>query len=176
MSIMQDILNGDLDFTREEDESVVVNVNTDEETKVEDETPPEGYEEVETTTDADGEETIASDDLETELLEVQEEVNTIEQAEDKVEEAQDAAIATEALLANLVYASVNGGLNYAHADSIRVSTEHIVRSLGMSETDIPHLDFGRESFTSTSASRIRVAISLESRSSVCVKIISRASD
>nr|DAP57172.1 MAG TPA: internal head protein [Caudoviricetes sp.] len=171
MSILQDILNGDLDFTREEDDSVVVNVNTDEETKVDDETPPEGYEEVETTTDADGEETIESDDLETELLEVQEEANDIEQAEAKVDEAEDAAIATEALLANLVYASQHGGLNYAHADAIRVSTESIVRSLGMADSDIPHLDFGRESFTSTSAVALSTETAMESVKNFFVKIL-----
>nr|DAE24940.1 MAG TPA: internal head protein [Myoviridae sp. ctxjh1] len=173
MSILQDILSGDLDFARENDESVVEKVETEtiEETKADDETPPEGYEEVETTTDEAGEETIESDDLETELLEVQDEVNTIEQAEAKVDEAEDAAIATEALLANLVYASGHGGLNYAHADAIRVSTESIVRSLGMDESDIPHLDFGRESFTSTSAVALSTETAMESVKNFFVKIL-----
>lgn len=167
MSILQDILNGDLDFARENDESVVDGVNTD----GGEETPPEGYEDVDTNEGTDGEETIASDDLETELLEVQDEVNTIEQAEDKVEEAQDAAVATEALLANLVYASQHGGLNYAHADAIRVSTEHIVYALGMDESDIPHLDFGRESFTSTSTVALSTETAMESVKNFFVKIL-----
>ena len=170
MSILQDILNGDLSISREDDESVVDGVNA-EETQVDDETPPESYEDVDTATDAEGEETIESDDLETELLEVQEEADTIEKAEDKVEEAQEAAIATEALLANLVYASQHGGLNYAHADSIRVSTEHIVRSLGMDESDIPHLDFGRESFTSTSSVALSTETAMESVKNFFVKIL-----
>lgn len=154
-----------------------------EETKVEE--TPEGEKEVtekeEVTVEEtpDGEEVIQPEELETELLEVQEDAADIaeeeakvDDVEDQIDEAEEAAVATEALIHNLVYTKkVGGGITPAHAELVHEHVKVIGKQLGWGKRDIPDLEYSQESFATVGALSLTQESIIQSAKDMLSKIV-----
>lgn len=144
------------------------------------ETPTEVTEtEVTVTETPEGEEVVDSNELETELLEVQgdsetvdEENAKVEEIEEQIDDAEEAAVATEALIHNLQYTIGYGnGVNMAHAELVREHVNYIGKSLGWDKRDIPNLDYSRESFSTVGAISLTQESILQAAKNMLTKII-----
>lgn len=144
------------------------------ETQVEDttETTTEVQEEVETTTDSEGQELVEeADEIETDLLEVEGGEEELQQVEQEVEEAEEAAVATESFLANLFAAKYTGGLSAAHCELAHEHVTYIGRQIKMPAKDMPALDYGRESFATAGAIAMSTEGAIQSVKDFIMKII-----
>ena len=144
------------------------------------ETPVETTEtEVTVTETPEGEEVVDSNELETELLEVQGESETVddenakvEAIEEQIDDAEEAAVATEALIHNLQYTIGYGnGVNMAHAELVREHVNYIGKSLGWDKRDIPNLDYSKESFSTVGAISLTQESILQAAKNMLTKII-----
>ena len=144
------------------------------------ETPVETTEtEVTVTETPEGEEVVDSNELETELLEVQGESETVddenakvEAIEEQIDDAEEAAVATEALIHNLQYTIGYGnGVNMAHAELVREHVTYIGKSLGWDKRDIPNLDYSKESFSTVGAISLTQESILQAAKNMLTKII-----
>lgn len=144
------------------------------------ETPTEVTEtEVTVTETPEGEEVVDSNELETELLEVQgdsetvdEENAKVEEIEEQIDDAEEAAVATEALIHNLQYTIGYGnGVNMAHAELVREHVNYIGKSLGWDKRDIPNLDYSKESFSTVGAVSLTQESILQAAKNMLTKII-----
>lgn len=144
------------------------------------ETPTEVTEtEVTVTETPEGEEVVDSNELETELLEVQgdsetvdEENAKVEEIEEQIDDAEEAAVATEALIHNLQYTiGYSNGVNMAHAELVREHVNYIGKSLGWDKRDIPNLDYSRESFSTVGAISLTQESILQAAKNMLTKII-----
>ena len=144
------------------------------------ETPVETTEtEVTVTETPEGEEVVDSNELETELLEVQGESETVddenakvEAIEEQIDDAEEAAVATEALIHNLQYTIGYGnGVNMAHAELVREHVNYIGKSLGWDKRDIPNLDYSKESFPTVGAISLTQESILQAAKNMLTKII-----
>lgn len=154
-------------------------VDTTVETTTE-ETPVETTEtEVTVTETPEGEEVVDSSELETELLEVQGESEVVddenakvEEIEEQIDDAEEAAVATEALIHNLQYSIGYGnGVNMAHAELVREHVTYIGKSLGWDKRDIPNLDYSKESFSTVGAISLTQESILQAAKNMLTKII-----
>ena len=144
------------------------------------ETPVETTEtEVTVTETPEGEEVVDSSELETELLEVQGESEAVddenakvEAIEEQIDDAEEAAVATEALIHNLQYSIGYGnGVNMAHAELVREHVTYIGKSLGWDKRDIPNLDYSKESFSTVGAISLTQESILQAAKNMLTKII-----
>ena len=158
-----------------------------EETKVEEETTtvetPAGEtqteEEVETTVTPEGEEVVDTSELETELLEasgdaeeVAEEQAKVDSIEEQIDEAEEAAVATESLIHNLIYTKeIGGGITPAHAELVHEHVQYIGKQLGWSKRDIPNLEYSTESFSTVGALSLTQESILQAAKNMLTKII-----
>ena len=132
-------------------------------------TETETQEEVETTTDSEGQELVEeADEIETDLLEVESDEEELQQ---EVEDAEEAAIATEAFLINLFKTKRTGGLTAAHCELAHEHVTYIGRQIKMPAKDMPALDYGRESFASAGAISMSTEGAIQSVKDFIMKII-----
>lgn len=110
--------------------------------------------------DSAGDEVVIADadELNTALLEVQEEEAEYHEGEESVEEAEEAAVSTESLLKNLYAAKALGGMGIAHAELANEHVRYIGSQLGMSLSAMPAMEYSQESFSSAGA----IALTTES--------------
>lgn len=135
--------------------------------------------EVTVTETPEGEEVVDSSELETELLEVQGESEVVddenakvEEIEEQIDDAEEAAVATEALIHNLQYSIGYGnGVNMAHAELVREHVTYIGKSLGWDKRDIPNLDYSKESFSTVGAISLTQESILQAAKNMLTKII-----
>lgn len=135
--------------------------------------------EVTVTETPEGEEVVDSNELETELLEVQGESEVVddenakvEEIEEQIDDAEEAAVATEALIHNLQYSIGYGnGVNMAHAELVREHVTYIGKSLGWDKRDIPNLDYSKESFSTVGAISLTQESILQAAKNMLTKII-----
>lgn len=87
-----------------------------------------------------------AENLETELLDVQEETVEAEQAEAEIEETVETAEALEAMAVSLEACAANGGLNKEAAHAVGIALDHMYRTVGITKTGMPALEsFGKNS-------------------------------
>lgn len=142
------------------------------ETEVETTTEQEPEEEVETTVDSEGQELVEeADEIETDLLEVEADEQELEEVTADVEKAEEAAVATEAFLANLFAAKYTGGLSAAHCELAHEHVTYIGRQIKMPAKDMPALDYGRESFATAGAIAMSTEGAIQSVKDFIMKII-----
>lgn len=161
---------GEKEVTEKEE----VTEETPEETSEEEKT-----EEVTVEETPDGEEVIQPEELETELLEVQEDAADIaeeeakvDDVEDQIDEAEEAAVATEALIHNLVYTKkVGGGITPAHAELVHEHVKVIGKQLGWGKRDIPNLEYSQESFSTVGALSLTQESIIQSAKDMLSKIV-----
>ena len=152
---------------------------TQEEAQVEAPTEAEEVtEEVETTETPEGEEVVESSELETELLEasgdaeeVAEDQAKVDNIEEQIDEAEEAAVATESLIHNLMYTKANGGITPAHAELVHEHVQYIGKQLGWSRRDIPQLDYSMESFSTVGALSLTQESILQAAKNMLLKIV-----
>lgn len=151
---------------------------TQEEAQVEAPAAEEVTEEVETTETPEGEEVVESSELETELLEasgdaeeVAEDQAKVDDVEDQIDEAEEAAVATESLIHNLMYTKANGGITPAHAELVHEHVQYIGKQLGWSRRDIPQLDYSMESFSTVGALSLTQESILQAAKNMLLKIV-----
>ena len=152
---------------------------TQEETQVEAPVEAEAEtEEVETTETPEGEEVVESSELETELLEasgdaeeVAEDQAKVDNIEEQIDEAEEAAVATESLIHNLMYTKANGGITPAHAELVHEHVQYIGKQLGWSRRDIPQLDYSMESFSTVGALSLTQESILQAAKNMLLKIV-----
>lgn len=174
-----------LDAT-EDNVAAVADETPAEETKVEEvettvETPAEetATEEVETTVTPEGEEVVDTSELETELLEASgdaeeaaEEQAKVDSIEEQIDEAEEAAIATESLIHNLIYTKeLGGGITPAHAELVHEHVQYIGKQLGWGERDIPNLEYSTEAFSTVGALSLTQESILQAAKNMLTKII-----
>lgn len=178
-----------LDAT-EDNVAAVADETPVEETKVEEttvtETPAEETpagevteEVVETTVTPEGEEVVDTSELETELLEASgdaeeaaEEQAKVDSIEEQIDEAEEAAIATESLIHNLIYTKeVGGGITPAHAELVHEHVQYIGKQLGWGKRDIPNLEYSTESFSTVGALSLTQESILQAAKNMLTKII-----
>lgn len=135
-------------------------------------------EEVETVETPEGEEVVESSELETELLEasgdaeeVAEEQAKVDNIEEQIDEAEEAAVATESLIHNLMYTKANGGITPAHAELVHEHVQYIGKQLGWGKRDIPQLDYSMESFSTVGALSLTQESILQAAKNMLTKII-----
>lgn len=165
-----------LDAT-EDNVAAVADETPAEETQVE--TPVEEVtEEVETVETPEGEEVVETSELETELLEasgdaeeVAEEQAKVDSIEEQIDEAEEAAVATESLIHNLMYTKANGGITPAHAELVHEHVQYIGKQLGWGKRDIPQLDYSMESFSTVGALSLTQESILQAAKNMLTKII-----
>ncbi len=134
---------------------------------------------VETTETPEGEEVVESSELETELLEasgdaeeVAEEQANVDNIEEQIDEAEEAAIATESLIHNLIYTKeVGGGITPAHAELVHEHVQYIGKQLGWGKRDIPNLEYSTESFSTVGALSLTQESILQAAKNMLTKII-----
>ena len=133
---------------------------------------------VETTETPEGEEVVETSELETELLEasgdaeeVAEEQAKVDSIEEQIDEAEEAAVATESLIHNLIYTKANGGITPAHAELVHEHVQYIGKQLGWGKRDIPQLDYSMESFSTVGALSLTQESILQAAKNMLTKII-----
>nr|DAO83588.1 MAG TPA: internal head protein [Caudoviricetes sp.] len=133
---------------------------------------------VETTETPEGEEVVESSELETELLEasgdaeeVAEDQAKVDSIEEQIDEAEEAAVATESLIHNLIYTKANGGITPAHAELVHEHVQYIGKQLGWGKRDIPQLDYSMESFSTVGALSLTQESILQAAKNMLTKII-----
>ena len=127
---------------------------------------------VDVSEDSNGDEVIAAgEELDTDLLDVQEDQDEAEEVNEGVEEAEEAALATESLLANLLAAKALGGLSISHCELVHEHVQYIGGVLNMPENEVPGFEFGLESFSSASAVSLSTESVLGSVKDFFVKIL-----
>lgn len=137
----------------------------------------EGYEdvdsEVETSEGSSGEESVLEDseELNTELLDVQEDVSEIEQEEENAEADVEAAVAVENFLANLFWTKEQGGLTVQHTDLAVEHVRVIADKIGMPYEYAPDLEFSTESFATVGGVQMNTEGAIESIKDFFVKIL-----
>lgn len=168
-----------LDAT-EDNVAAVADETPVEETKVEETPAGEVTEEVvETTVTPEGEEVVDTSELETELLEASgdaeeaaEEQAKVDSIEEQIDEAEEAAIATESLIHNLIYTKeVGGGITPAHAELVHEHVQYIGKQLGWGKRDIPNLEYSTESFSTVGALSLTQESILQAAKNMLTKII-----
>lgn len=178
-----------LDAT-EDNVAAVADETPAEETKVEETTEVETVAEetpagevteevVETTVTPEGEEVVDTSELETELLEASgdaeeaaEEQAKVDSIEEQIDEAEEAAIATESLIHNLIYTKeVGGGITPAHAELVHEHVQYIGKQLGWGKRDIPNLEYSTESFSTVGALSLTQESILQAAKNMLTKII-----
>lgn len=93
------------------------------------------------TTEGDG-----AENLETELLEVQDEAGETDQVEEQVEAAAETAEALEAMAVSLEACAANGGLSKEAAHAVGIALDHMYASVGIQQKAMPALEsFGQTS-------------------------------
>ena len=125
--------------------------------------------------DAAGDEVVIADadELNTALLEVQEEEAEYHEGEESVEEAEDS---TESLLKNLYAAKALGGMGIAHAELANEHVRYVGKSLGMSETQLPAMAYSQESFSSAGAIALTTEGAIQSVKDFFVNILNAILD
>ena len=163
-----------LDAT-EDNVAAVAEETAAEETQVE---APAVEETVETVETPEGEEVVETSELETELLEasgdaeeVAEEQAKVDSIEEQIDEAEEAAVATESLIHNLMYTKANGGITPAHAELVHEHVQYIGKQLGWGKRDIPQLDYSMESFSTVGALSLTQESILQAAKNMLTKII-----
>lgn len=127
---------------------------------------------IETTENSAGEETVTeSEELNTELLDTQEEAEEVVDVEEEVEEAQEAAVATESFLANLFAAKMTGGLTEVHCELAHEHVNYISGRLGVPSEHVPALDFSSESFATLGGVTMNTEGAIESVKNFFLKIL-----
>ena len=128
--------------------------------------------------DAAGDEVVIADadELNTALLEVQEEEAEYHEGEESVEEAEEAAVSTESLLKNLYAAKALGGMGIAHAELANEHVRYVGKSLGMSETQLPAMAYSQESFSSAGAIALTTEGAIQSVKDFFVNILNAILD
>lgn len=168
-----------LDAT-EDNVAAVADETTVEETQAEEAPAAEEVTEevVETTETPEGEEVVETSELETELLEasgdaeeVAEEQAKVDNIEEQIDEAEEAAVATESLIHNLMYTKANGGITPAHAELVHEHVQYIGKQLGWGKRDIPQLDYSMESFSTVGALSLTQESILQAAKNMLTKII-----
>lgn len=167
-----------LDAT-EDNVAAVADETPAEETQVEAPTEAEEVEEtVDTVETPEGEEVVETSELETELLEasgdaeeVAEEQAKVDNIEEQIDEAEEAAVATESLIHNLMYTKANGGITPAHAELVHEHVQYIGKQLGWGKRDIPQLDYSMESFSTVGALSLTQESILQAAKNMLTKII-----
>ena len=178
-----------LDAT-EDNVAAVADETPAEETKVEETTEVETVAEetpagevteevVETTVTPEGEEVVDTSELETELLEASgdaeeaaEEQAKVDSIEEQIDEAEEAAVATESLIHNLIYTKeVGGGITPAHAELVHEHVQYIGKQLGWGKRDIPNLEYSTESFSTVGALSLTQESILQAAKNMLTKII-----
>lgn len=166
-----------LDAT-EDNVAAVAEETAAEETQVEAPAVEEVTEEVETVETPEGEEVVETSELETELLEasgdaeeVAEEQAKVDSIEEQIDEAEEAAVATESLIHNLMYTKANGGITPAHAELVHEHVQYIGKQLGWGKRDIPQLDYSMESFSTVGALSLTQESILQAAKNMLTKII-----
>ena len=170
-----------LDAT-EDNVAAVADETPAEETQVEAPAEVPAVEEVEETVEAvetpEGEEVVETSELETELLEasgdaeeVAEEQAKVDSIEEQIDEAEEAAVATESLIHNLMYTKANGGITPAHAELVHEHVQYIGKQLGWGKRDIPQLDYSMESFSTVGALSLTQESILQAAKNMLTKII-----
>lgn len=161
-------------------EETKVEETTEVETAVEETPAGEVTEEVvETTVTPEGEEVVDTSELETELLEASgdaeeaaEEQAKVDSIEEQIDEAEEAAIATESLIHNLIYTKeVGGGITPAHAELVHEHVQYIGKQLGWGKRDIPNLEYSTESFSTVGALSLTQESILQAAKNMLTKII-----
>lgn len=143
------------------------------------ETVVEGFEDVagdegvsETTENSAGEETVTeSEELNTELLDTQEDAEEVAGVEEEVAEAEEAAVATEAFLGNLFAAKLTGGLTEVHCELAHEHVNYISGRLGVPTEHVPALDFSSESFATLGGVTMNTEGAIESVKNFFLKIL-----
>lgn len=166
-----------LDAT-EDNVAAVAEETAAEETQVEAPAVEEVEETVETVETPEGEEVVETSELETELLEasgdaeeVAEEQAKVDNIEEQIDEAEEAAVATESLIHNLMYTKANGGITPAHAELVHEHVQYIGKQLGWGKRDIPQLDYSMESFSTVGALSLTQESILQAAKNMLTKII-----
>ena len=166
-----------LDAT-EDNVAAVAEETAAEETQVEAPAVEEVEETVETVETPEGEEVVETSELETELLEasgdaaeVAEEQAKVDSIEEQIDEAEEAAVATESLIHNLMYTKANGGITPAHAELVHEHVQYIGKQLGWGKRDIPQLDYSMESFSTVGALSLTQESILQAAKNMLTKII-----
>lgn len=137
----------------------------------------EGYEdadsEVETSEGSSGEESVLADseELNTELLDVQEDVSEIEEEEQNTETDLDAAVAVENFLGNLFWTKEQGGLTIQHTDLAVEHVRVIADKIGMPYEYAPDLEYSAESFSTVGGVQMNTEGAIESIKDFFVKIL-----
>lgn len=127
---------------------------------------------IETTENSAGEETVTeSEELNTELLDTQEDAEEVADVEEEVEEAQEAAVATEAFLANLFGAQMTGGLTEVHCELAHEHVNYISGRLGVPAEHVPALDYSSESFATLGGVSMNTEGAIESVKNFFLKIL-----
>ena len=128
--------------------------------------------------DAAGDEVVIADadELNTALLEVQEEEAEYHEGEESVEEAEEAAVSTESLLKNLYAAKALGGMGIAHAELANEHVRYVGKSLGMSEAQLPAMAYSQESFSSAGAIALTTEGAIQSVKDFFVRILNAILD
>lgn len=166
-----------LDAT-EDNVAAVTEETATEETQVEAPAVEEVEETVETVETPEGEEVVETSELETELLEasgdaeeVAEEQAKVDSIEEQIDKAEEAAVATESLIHNLMYTKANGGITPAHAELVHEHVQYIGKQLGWGKRDIPQLDYSMESFSTVGALSLTQESILQAAKNMLTKII-----
>lgn len=166
-----------LDAT-EDNVAAVAEETAAEETQVEAPAVEEVEETVETVETPEGEEVVETSELETELLEASgdaeemaEEQAKVDSIEEQIDEAEEAAVATESLIHNLMYTKANGGITPAHAELVHEHVQYIGKQLGWGKRDIPQLDYSMESFSTVGALSLTQESILQAAKNMLTKII-----
>lgn len=171
MSLFDKIIAGqvqvtNLDATEANVEGVVEGF---EDVAGEDEAPEET---IETTENSAGEETVTeSEELNTELLDTADDAEEVANVEEEVEEAQEAAVATESFLANLFAAKMTGGLTEVHCELAHEHVSYISGRLGVPAEHVPALDFSTESFATVGGVTMNTEGAIESVKNFFLKIL-----
>lgn len=127
---------------------------------------------IETTENSAGEETVTeSEELNTELLDTQEDAEEVAGVEEEVAEAEEAAVATEAFLGNLFAAKLTGGLTEVHCELAHEHVNYISGRLGVPTEHVPALDFSSESFATLGGVTMNTEGAIESVKNFFLKIL-----
>lgn len=129
-------------------------------------------EDVGTETDSSGEEVVSqSEELNTELVDVQEDAAEVEQIEAETEEAEEAAVATENFLANLLAAKALGSFTPVHAELAREHISYVGSRMGVPGHALPAIDFSRESFATAEGVAMNTEAAIDSVKDFFIKLI-----
>lgn len=117
-----------------------------------------GEDETEETTETDE----ASAELETELLNVEEQSNQIEDVEEQIEKGEEAVVALESLLHNVILSKETNSFTPIQADVVNQYMGYVASNLGFPETAITTVDVSTESFSTAAGASLSAETAMES--------------